>query len=121
KAQNRFLNEFTELKRRCDYEALKAVSVVETSMNNFEINRDSLATRIIFSENKILMHKREMCDTFHLQVKHLKVSYEEMTNPAWQNKLVITLSFDVEFSKQRYSFLFTKNHDASVKLALDSQ
>ncbi|MBL7932146.1 MAG: prepilin-type N-terminal cleavage/methylation domain-containing protein [Bacteroidia bacterium] len=121
KAQNRFLNEFTELKRRCDYEALKAISIIEIGTNIFEIKRDSLPIKISVLDKRVLLFKGGICDTFHLEAKNLKIGYEEMANPLWQNKLVNELSFDVEFSKQKYIFSFTKSHDASVKLALDSQ
>ena len=119
KKQNRFLNEFTDLKQRMDFESLKATRVIEQQENTFEIKRDSAIITLQIKEKVILMKRNETCDTFHIAAKNIKKEYESMTNPLWTNRLVSSLKFDTEFSKQTFHFCFNKEHSASLKLKLE--
>ncbi len=119
KKQNKFLNEFTDLKKRMDYESLKADLVTEVQENKFEIRRDSGVAILQLMEHVILLKRNEHCDTFHISARHIKKEYEAMENPAWYNKLVSQILFETDFTKQTFHFCFYKDHEASVKLALD--
>lgn len=120
KDQNRFINEYSDFKRRMDYEALYAHSVVETSENVFVAFRDSLQTTIELLDRTVLMKRSGHCDTFHFSVKQIVKSYEMIRNPKYANRLLKTLSFETEFSKQKFNFRFYKHHDASLKLQMDN-
>ena len=121
KKQNIFLNEFTEFKKRMDYESLKANLILETNENNFKIMRDSSFSTFQILENVILLKRKEHCDTFHFSAKNIKKEYEQMNNPVWTNKLISKLQFESEFTKQKFNFFFYKEHDASLKLKLDTE
>src|SRR4051812_3123530 len=64
KYQNKFLNEFTDLKKRLDYESLRSSSVIEESENTFLIRRDSLTSSLQLLDKVILVKRNEHCDTF---------------------------------------------------------
>ncbi|MEO6303209.1 MAG: prepilin-type N-terminal cleavage/methylation domain-containing protein [Bacteroidia bacterium] len=121
KEQNKFINQYTDLKKRMDYESLKATVIIEESENNFIIKRDSITSSFVILENLILMKRNDHCDTFHIVAKKIEKQYEPMKNPVLANKLVKHLHFETEYSKQKFNFYFYKNYDASVKLALDTE
>lgn len=119
KRSNKFLNEWSDLKKRLDYESIKAEQVTEVAEHSFRIRRDTTDALLEFQEKLILLKRNNHCDTFHIEVKNLKKKYESMQNPLWTNKLVKELHFETEYSKQKFNFSFTKEHSASLKLKLD--
>ena len=119
KDQNRFINEYTDFKKRMDHEALYSESVIEGSENKFNIKRDTSLAELEFLEKVVLFKKGEHCDTFHFELKQINKEYELMKNPALVNKLIKAMSFEIDYSKQKFNFIFNKNYDASVKLRLD--
>jgi hypothetical protein len=121
KAQNNFINEYTDFKERMDYEALKAEYIAEQSENNFIMVRDSATTSLQILEKMILLKRLEHCDTFHVSATKIKKEYEAMKNPLWINKLVKSFQFETAFTKQKFNFSFNKDYDASVKLKLDRE
>lgn len=121
KTQNKFINQYTDLKRRLDHEALKASVIIENSENDFTIKRDSSTIQFKILEKVILLKKETRCDTFHIEAKKIKKDYEMMKNPIWSKKLLRSLQFEVEFTKQKFNFYFYKNYDAAVKLELDKE
>jgi prepilin-type N-terminal cleavage/methylation domain-containing protein len=121
KDQNRFINEYTSLKKRMDFESLNAKMIVEEGENKFVIKRDSLNASLEFRINDILFKKGDRCDTFHISAKNIQKDYEVMKNPLWTGKLVNTLKFEVQFTKQKFNFYFYKNYDSSVKMELDKE
>ncbi|MBA3681209.1 MAG: prepilin-type N-terminal cleavage/methylation domain-containing protein [Bacteroidetes bacterium] len=121
KEQNKFINEYTDLKKRMDLESLKASTFIENSENNFTIKRDSSAINLQILEKVILLKKATQCDTFHIVAKKITKEYEFMKNPLWANKLIKSLTFEVEFTKQKFNFYFYKNYDAAIKLELDKE
>lgn len=121
KTQNKFINQYTDLKKRMDHESLKASVIIENSENDFTIKRDSSTIQFKVLEKVILLKKAERCDTFHIEAKKIKKEYELMKNPLWSNKLLRSLQFEVEYTKQKFNFYFYKNYDAAVKLELDKE
>jgi hypothetical protein len=121
KQQNKFLHQYTDLKDRLNYESLKALKVVEESENNFVISRDSSQATLRISETVVLLKKDGQCDTFHFSAKNIQKEYEQMQNPVWTNKLVKSLRFEVEFTKQKFNFSFYKQHEARIKLKLEEE
>ena len=119
KTSNKFLNEFTDLKKRMDFESIKAEQITEESENTFRIKRDSAEAHLEFKEQVILLTRNHHCDTFHIATKHITKKYELMQNPLWANKLVRELRFETNYRKQTFIFCFTKNHSASLKLKLE--
>jgi prepilin-type N-terminal cleavage/methylation domain-containing protein len=119
KKQNKFLNEFTDLKKRLDYESLKADLVIEEQDNNFTIRRDSFSSTLQLLDHVILLKRNERCDTFHLSAKNIKKEYELMRHPLWTNKLVNKLQFEIEFTKQKFAFCLYKDHATAIKLKLE--
>jgi prepilin-type N-terminal cleavage/methylation domain-containing protein len=121
KTQNKFINEYVDLKKRMDFESLKADMIIEESENKFLINRDSSKIQMQIFEKIILFKKQTQTDTFHIEAKKIKKEYELMKNPVWANKLVKSLNFEIEFTKQKFNFYFYKNCEAAVKLELDKE
>jgi prepilin-type N-terminal cleavage/methylation domain-containing protein len=121
KKQNQFINEYIDFKNRMDYEALYSDFIVEAKENHFEIRRDSSIIDLAFLEKVILLKKNNHCDTFHIKARKPKKEFEMMKNPVYNNKLVKSISFEFEFTKQKFNFYFYKNYDASIKLQLDRQ
>lgn len=119
KDQNRFMQEYTEFKKRMDHEALYADYINEERANCFKIKRDSSMIDLEIKEKVILMKKNEVCDTFHIVANKMKKNYETMKDPAMMNKLLNHLYFETEFSKQKFNFEMFKSYDASIKLKLD--
>lgn len=119
KTSNKFLNEFTDLKKRLDFESLKAEQVTEVSENTFRLKRDSSEAKLEFKADVILLTRNHHCDTFHMATKQILKKYEFMQNPLWTNKLVRELTFETDYSKQTFIFCFTKEHSASLKLKLE--
>jgi len=120
KKQNRFLNEYTELKQRMDYEALKADYITEEAENHFMIRRDSTSIELEIQEAVILLRRKGSCDTFHLISKNIRKEYETM-NSAVDMRLLSKLKFETYFSRQRFNFCFEKHVDAAWKLKLEQQ
>lgn len=121
KKQNQFINEYIDFKKRMYYESLKANTIIEQNETMFLINRDSIQTTLQFFPKVILMKRNDQCDTFHLEAINLKREYESINNPLWINKLVKSLVFETEYSKQLFNFTFIKNYSASIKLELDKE
>ncbi len=121
KAQNKFINEYTDLKKRMDFESLNALLVFEEGENEFKILRDSSKIEFTIFEKTILFKKANQVDTFHIEAKKIKKEYEEMKNPRWANKILRSIQFEAEYTKQKFNFYFYKNYDASVKLELDKE
>lgn len=121
KAQNKFINEYTDLKKRMDFESLRSTKIIEESENNFSIYRDSSKIELEIFEKVILFKKKTQTDTFHIEAKKIIKGYEMMKNPVWSNKLLNSLQFEVEYTKQKFNFYFYKKYDASVKLELDKE
>jgi len=119
KTQNKFISEYTDFKKRMDYESLKAKLIIENSENNFTIKRDSANITFQILDKTLLLFKGEHCDTFHIEAKKIKKEYELMKKPLWTNKLLKSLRFETEFSKQKFNFQFDKNYDSSVKMELE--
>lgn len=121
KTQNRFINEYTDLKKRMDHESLKSQIIAEQSENKFIIQRDSSKIELQIFEKVILVKNQTQTDTFHIEAKKIKKEYELMKNPLWSNKLLRSLQFEVEYTKQKFNFYFYKNYNAAVKLQLDKE
>lgn len=121
KTQNKFINEYTDLKKRMDLESLKSQTVIEESENKFKIQRDSSTIELQIFEKVILIKKESQTDTFHMEAKKIRKEYELTKNPIWTNKLLKSLQFEMEYTKQKFNFYFYKNYDASVKLQLDKE
>jgi prepilin-type N-terminal cleavage/methylation domain-containing protein len=117
--QNRFMQEYTCFKERMDHEALYADWMMEQGENSYRIKRDSVFIDVEFLKTVTLLKNGVICDTFHLVPENLKKMYEPIGDPLMKNKLVRSLNFDIEYSKQKFSFSFLKNYDASVKLKLE--
>ena len=121
KKQNQFLNEYTDFKQRMEHESLKAKTITEQDETTILITRDSIQTKLEFLPNVILMKRNQNCDTFHIEAKNIKKEYETIKNSLWTNKLIKSIVFETEYTKQKFNFCFYKNYDASVKLELDKQ
>jgi prepilin-type N-terminal cleavage/methylation domain-containing protein len=121
KIQNKFINEYTDFTERMNHEGLRAVYIVEQGVNHFTMMHDSNATSLDILENVILMKRLQRCDTFHVSARKIKKEYEEMKNQAWSNKVIKSIQFETEFTKQRFIFCLYKDYDASVKLKLDRE
>jgi len=121
KTQNKFINQYTDLKNRLSYEALKSDRITEDSENKFSIQRDSATAFLQITSDYILLVRHEQADTFYIKAKNIKKEYEAMQNPLWTNKLVKSLQFETAFTKQKFNFYIYKNYDASVKLELDEE
>lgn len=121
KKQNQFINEYTDFKKRMYYESLKARTIIEQNETSFLINRDSIQTSLQFFPKVILMKRNENCDTFHIEAKNVKIEHEAINNPVWANKIVKSIVFEAEYTKQRFNFYFYKNYDASIILELDKE
>ncbi len=119
KNSNKFLNEWSDLKKRLDFESMKAERVTEEKENYFRISRDTVDSWLEIKEKLILLKHRETCDTFHIEVKNLKKKYEVLQNPLWANKLLTELQFETDYSKQKFIFSFIKQHSAALKLKLE--
>ena len=119
KTQNRFITEYVNFKSRMQYESLNAQTIIEASENKFIVKRDSSTIELEILEKVILLKNAQHCDTFHIEAKKITKEYELMTNPTYQNKLLNFLSFEIDYTKQKFNFYFYKNYDASVKLKLD--
>jgi len=119
KAQNKFINEYTDLKKRLDYESAFAHLITEQKENTFLMQRDSATNVLEILDKTILIWNKNHCDTFHIEAKKVTKVYELMKNPAWANRLVQSIEFETEFTKQKFNFYFYKKYDASVKLELD--
>lgn len=119
KKQNKFITEYVDFKKRMDYESQNAQIILEEGKNTFLIKRDRTSNQLIFTENAILFKSTFHCDTFHIKAEKISKEFEMMKNPAWSNKLLNSLKFETEFSKQKFNFYFYKTYDSSVKMALD--
>jgi prepilin-type N-terminal cleavage/methylation domain-containing protein len=119
KDQNRFINEYCRLKNAMEVEALRADMVIMNGEGEFSVRRDSIVTDIVLGAKNILLKRNSFCDTFHIAPVNAKVRFETMNDPAWTNRLVKSLSFDLEYNKQKFNFYFCKSYDASVKMKLD--
>lgn len=119
KKSNKFLNEFTDFKKRMDFESLKAEQIAEESENSISIKRDSVKANLEFKEHVILLKRNQHCDTFHFEAKKITKKYELIQNPLFSNKLIRELRFETEYGKQKFVFCFTKEHSASLKLKLE--
>ena len=121
KMQNRFIAQYTDFKQRMDYEALKCDVITEESENKFSIKRDTVAASLQIMEKYILLQRQGQLDTFYMCAKNIKKEYEVMKSPAWTNKLVRSLQFETDFTKQKFNFCFYKAYNAAVKLELDKE
>ncbi|WP_317897804.1 prepilin-type N-terminal cleavage/methylation domain-containing protein [Aurantibacillus circumpalustris] len=121
KKQNKFLNEYTDLKERLDYESLNARIVELEKENCFLFHRDSTISSLQLLEHKILLKRNNHCDTFHIEPQKIKVEFEHMTNPIWVNRLVNKISFEGEYTKQKLTICFYKDHSSAIKLMLDKE
>jgi prepilin-type N-terminal cleavage/methylation domain-containing protein len=119
KSQNLFIEKFTSLKDRINYEILKADIVSEESANQFKITRDSSSAMLILMDKFIVLTKGVRQDTFYTEVSNIKKEFELIKNPMWQNKLIQSLEFETKFTKQKFVLRFQKVHEASLKLELD--
>lgn len=120
KTQNRFLNEYTELKKRLDHEALVCERVLEEQENCFDFRGDTSVSRLQLGERLILLTRHGRCDTFHLPVKNIHRVYEPLLNPDWQDRLISHLWFETEFSRQSFRMVFEKEYPASLKMLLNT-
>jgi len=119
KTQNRFITEYVNFKNKMQYESLNAQTIIENAENKFTVKRDSSIVEFEILEKVILLKNAQHCDTFHIEAKKIKKEYEPMTNAAYKNKLLNFLSFEMDYTKQKFNFYFYKNYDASIKLKLD--
>jgi prepilin-type N-terminal cleavage/methylation domain-containing protein len=119
KKQNKFIQQYTDLKWHLDVEKNRAERVIEISENNFEISRDSLNSNLILQGDKILLKRNDRCDTFFVKAENIKKEYLQLNNPKWSNKLVTSLKFESYYSKQKFIFYFYKDYDASAKLEME--
>lgn len=119
--QNKFINEYTELIKRFDYESIFSTSVVEGSENRFLIKRDSTESILEIFDRTIVFKKGTLCDTFHISAKKIVKEYEFMKNPKWTNKLLKYMEFETDFSKQKFIVYFYKNYDSAIKLELEKE
>lgn len=118
KNQNRFLNEFTDLKQRLDHEALHSKTFTEENETTFGFRNDSLVAELRILEDVILLHKHGRCDTFHIRVGNIRREYAPMLHPAWINKLISVLRIETKFTKQVFALRVEKEHSAAVRLGL---
>lgn len=121
KTQNKFINQYTELKNRLDLEAVKATLITEERDNVFKIERDSITSFMEIKDKVILFKRNEACDTFHIEAADIKKEYEPMTNPTWANKLLRRLQFETSFTKQKFNLSFYKEYDGAIKLKLNKE
>jgi hypothetical protein len=119
KDQNRFIQEYTDLKKRLDHESVYSNYILEERENLFKIKRGDVILELELKEKVILFRMNSVCDTFHFEIKQIKKDFEPMTNPALINKLLKNLSIETEFSKQKFAISIRKNYDALEKLNLD--
>jgi prepilin-type N-terminal cleavage/methylation domain-containing protein len=120
KDQNKFINEYSRLKNVVEAEVLNSDLIVMKSPNEFSICRDSIITDILLGEKNLLLRRGFFCDTFHFVPANISVRFEPMSNLAWMNRLVKSLSFDFWYNKQGFSFYLEKSYDASVKMKLNT-
>jgi prepilin-type N-terminal cleavage/methylation domain-containing protein len=119
KHQNKFLNQYTDLKNRLDYESIKAELVIEENKDAFTIKRDTSCSTLKLLENSILLSRNEHCDTFLISAKNIRKQYEPMKTEQWNNKLIRSLEFETDFKGQKFKFLFYKKYEAAFKLKLE--
>lgn len=121
KQQNRFVTEYCVFKQRFNDELLNCDYAIENGHNIFKLKSDSNVTELIFLDENIVFKKNDVCDTFHVTAKKLQVNYETITNPEYFNRLVAKITFQTDYSKQKFNFYFCKTYDASVKLKLNDE
>lgn len=119
KHQNQFLNSFTQFTQRMNYEALRAKTITEVSESEFLIQRDSVAINLKLLPKTIITTKNGVVDTFYMEAKKLVRTYQTIDNPAYTAKLIQSLNFECEFTKQKFIFYFYKSYDASTLLELE--
>ncbi len=119
KENNKFLNEFVYFKTRMDYEALNSSLFKEENENTFIIGQDSLLSQLELKESVVLLSKNNRTDTFHFKIKDVQKTYEVMSSPILNNVLVNHLSFKLEYNKQQFIYVLSKQHDSSVKMKLE--
>jgi prepilin-type N-terminal cleavage/methylation domain-containing protein len=119
RTQNRFIQEFTDLKRRLDHDAVHSAWIMEETNNVFVIRRDTVNTRVELLERSIVMSRGGRTDTFHIAPKRVSKNYERMNEGPWQNKLINFLSIETEYYRQKFGFCIQKKYAGSVKLQLE--
>ncbi len=119
KDQNRFMQEYTDLKQHLDYEILYSEWIMEQGEDKFKIKRDSSFIDLELLKNVILIRRTDNCDTFHMIPNSIKKEYEPMIDPRMMNRLLRSLILEVEFKGQKFSLNCVKSYDASVKLNLE--
>lgn len=121
KTQNHFIQQYSSFKQTLNYQNLKSSKLVEERENEFCFYADSFSTRFIISESALILLKGARTDSLPTKAFNIVKTYEAMLNPMWQNKLINSLSFQINFNKQVFNFSIRKQHDASVKLELEKQ
>ncbi len=117
--QTRFINSYSYFKKRLDTECLKAKTIIETTENEFLVQRDSGTVIIKFLPKTIITTHNAVTDTFFLEAKNITKNYQTIKNPLYAGKLVQSISFDCFYSKQKFIFYFYKAYDASTVLSLE--
>ncbi len=119
--QNHFISQLNELNKRFTLLSNSANEIIKESDSKYLIKSDSSYCSLEFGVETILMNKTGFVDTFHLKTVNLEFNFEKLNNPAWEAKLVNSLSFNVLFEKEKFRISLNKHYDAYSKLKLETE
>lgn len=117
--QTRFIQSYSQLKKRLHYESLHARYIVETSPSEFSIYRDSAEVKLKLLPKSVVTIFNTKADTFYLEPKRIEKNYQAVKNPLYAGRLIRTLQFDCQFTKQVFTISFYKPYDAATLLELE--
>jgi prepilin-type N-terminal cleavage/methylation domain-containing protein len=118
--QSFFITQLNELNKRSNL-LMAAPGIVIKENEGLIFRSDSMDQSIKFTETSILLTRFGKTDTFFMAADRPRCSFETLGNPAWQNRLVNGLEFDVQFQDQKFHLAFHKTYDAGTKLNLEKE
>jgi prepilin-type N-terminal cleavage/methylation domain-containing protein len=118
--QSFFITQLNELNKRSNL-LMEAPGIVIKESEGLIFRSDSIDQSIKFTETSILITRFGKTDTFFMAADRPRCSFELLGNPAWQNRLVNQLEFDVHFQHQKFHLAFHKTYDAGTKLNLEKE
>lgn len=117
--QTRFIQSLSHLQSRLHFEGLKANYILQSSETEFQMMRDSTRITLKFLPESVITTQGLQTDTFYIKARQIERTYQPVKNPLYAGRLVQSLSFQCEFTKQKFNIYFYKNYDASVLLELE--
>lgn len=117
--QTRFIQSLSHLQNRLQYEGLKARYVLQTTETEFQMVRDSAKVTLKLLPESVITTQGIQTDTFYVKARQIERTYQPVKNPLYAGRLIQSLSFQCEFTKQKFNIYFYKPYDASVLLELE--